>query len=41
MESIWLEVEESANCGYMALQVYEAHRPPVPVSRVMLEEPDD
>ena len=39
MESIWLEVEESANCGYMPLQVYEAHLSPVPVRRVMLEEP--
>jgi len=40
MESIWLEVEESTNCDYMPLQVYEAHRSPTPVRRVMLEEPD-
>ena len=39
-ESIYLEVEESDNCEYMPLQVYEAHRSPVPISKVNLEEPD-
>ena len=38
-ESIFLEVEENDNCGYMPLQVYEAHREPVPVFEVSLEEP--
>ena len=39
-ESIYLEVEENDNCEYMPLQVYEAHRAPVPISRVALAEPD-
>ena len=39
-ESIYLEVEENDNCEYMALQVYEAHEDPVPISRVRLAEPD-
>ena len=40
VESIFLEVEESDNCEYMPLQVYEAHSDPVPISRVRLEDPD-
>jgi hypothetical protein len=39
-ESIYLEVEENENCEYMPMQVYEAHRDPVPLYRVVLEEPD-
>ena len=38
-ESIYLEVEENANCSYMPLLVYEAHLEPVPISRVNLAEP--
>ena len=38
-DSIFLEVEENANCEYMPLLVYEAHRDPVPIFRVNLEEP--
>ena len=39
-ESIWLEVEENENCDYMPLQVFEAHRSPVEISQVILEDPD-
>ena len=39
-ESIYLEVEENPNCDYMPMLVYEAHRDPVPISRVRLAEPD-
>ncbi len=39
-ESIFLEVEENNNCDYMPLMVYEAHSDPVPISQVVLEEPD-
>ena len=39
-DSIFLEVEENSNCGYLPLLVYEAHREPVPIGRVHLEEPD-
>ena len=37
--SIYLEVEENDNCEYMPLLVYEAHERPVPISRVIIEEP--
>ena len=37
--SIYLEVEENDNSEYMPLLVYEAHRLPVPISRVIIEEP--
>jgi hypothetical protein len=40
VESIFLEVEENPNCGYMPLQVYEAHREPVPIRKLILAEPD-
>ena len=39
-ESIYLEVEENDNAEYMPLMVYEAHKEAVPVSKVMLEDPD-
>ena len=39
-ESVFLEVEENDNCEYMPLQVYEAQRSPVLISKVNLEEPD-
>ena len=39
-ESIFLEVEENDNCGYMPLLVYEAHREPVPISTVVQADPD-
>ena len=39
-ESIYLEVEENENCDYMPLLVYEAHRDPVLISRLNLDEPD-
>ena len=37
--SIYLEVEDNENCEYMPLLVYEAHRRPAPISRVVIEEP--
>ena len=40
-ESIYLEVEENDNCGYMPLQVYEAHRDPVAITRVRYSEPGE
>ncbi len=36
---IYLEVEENDNSEYMPLLVYETHRLPVPISRVIIEEP--
>ena len=39
-ESIYLEVEENANCGDMPMQVYEARADPIPIGRVRLFEPD-
>ena len=39
-EPIYLEVEENDNCEYMPLQVYEAHRDPVPISQINLTELD-
>jgi hypothetical protein len=39
-ESIYLEIEENENSGYMPMQVYEAQADPVPVRRVRLTEPD-
>ena len=40
-EPIYLEVEENDNCAYMPLQVYEAHRDPVPIDRVRYSEPGE
>ena len=40
-EPIYLEVEENDNCEYMPLQVYEAHRDPVPITRVRYSEPGE
>jgi hypothetical protein len=37
-ENIYLEVEESENCPYMPMMAYEAHRTPVPISRVRIDE---
>ena len=39
-ESIFLEVEENDNAEYMPLMVYEAHEEAVPVSHIMLEDPE-
>ena len=39
-ESIYLEVEENANCEYMPLLVYEALEEPVPILMVRLADPD-
>ena len=39
-ESIYLEVEENANSEYMPLMLYEAHADAVPISQVVLDEPD-
>ena len=39
-ESVYLEVEENDNCEYMPLQVYEAHKDPVPISKVNLADPE-
>ena len=39
-ESIYLEIEDNENCGYMPLQVYEARADPVPVGRVRIHDPD-
>jgi len=39
-ESIYLEIEENENSGYMPMQVYEAQADPVPVRLVRLTEPD-
>ena len=39
-ESIYIEVEENDNCEYMPLMLYEAHSSPVPISQVILDEPD-
>ena len=39
-ESIYLEVEENANCEYMPLLVYEALGEPVPIFMVRLADPD-
>ena len=38
-ESVYVEVEENDNCGYMPLQVFEARADPKPVHRVRLFEP--
>ena len=40
LESLYLEVEENPNCEYMPLQVYEAHKAAVPISKVKLALPD-
>jgi hypothetical protein len=39
-ESLYLEVDESENCAYMPMMVYEARRAPVPVRRVRISEMD-
>ena len=39
-ESIYIEIEENKNCDYMPLLVYEAHSNPVPIDKVILDEPD-
>ncbi len=39
-ESIYIEVDENANSEYMPLMLYEAHADPVPVTRIILDEPD-
>lgn len=39
-ESIYLEVEDNPSCDYMPLMLYEAHAAAVPVSQIMLDEPD-
>lgn len=38
-ESIYLEVEDNANCEYMPLMLYEAHAEAVPVTRIVIDEP--
>ena len=38
-ESIYIEVDDNANCEYMPLMLYEAHADAVPVARVVLDEP--
>ena len=38
-DSIYIEVEENANCEYMPLMLYEAHADAVPISRIILDEP--
>ena len=38
-ESIYLEVDDNANCEYMPLMLYEAHAGAVPVTRIVLDEP--
>ena len=38
-ESIYIEVDDNANCEYMPLMLYEAHAGAVPVSQVVLDEP--
>lgn len=38
-DSIYLEVEENANSEYMPLMLYEAHADPVPITRVVLDDP--
>ncbi len=39
-ERIYLEVEENENCPYMPMMVYEAHRDPVSITRVLFSEFD-
>ena len=39
-ESIYLEVEESDNCEYMPLQIYEPHDEPAPVRWVRIQDPE-
>ena len=39
-EYIYIEVEDSENCDYMPMQVYEPQAEPSPIARVRLEEPD-
>ena len=38
-ESIYIEVEDNANCEYMPLMLYEAHADAVPIMRIVLDEP--
>ena len=37
---IYLEVEENENCEYMPMLAYEMQRDAVPITRVMLSDPD-
>ena len=39
-ESIFIEVEENENSEYMPLMVYEAHQDPVPVYKIILDDPE-
>lgn len=39
-DSIYIETEENENCDYMPLLLYEAHSDPVPIRKVILDEPD-
>ena len=39
-KTIYVEVEENANCEYMPLLAYEARGSPAPIARVRLFEPD-
>ena len=38
-ESIYIEVDDNANCEYMPLMLYEAHADAVPVSQIVIDEP--
>ena len=38
-DSIYIETEENENCDYMPLLLYEAHSDPVPIRKVILDEP--
>jgi hypothetical protein len=38
--SVYIEVEENENCGYMPMLVYEARADPIAVRRARLFEPD-
>ena len=38
-ESIYIEVDDNANCEYMPLMLYEAHADAIPISRIVLDEP--
>tara|TARA_Y100000588_G_scaffold104041_1_gene113423 strand:- start:101 stop:475 length:375 start_codon:yes stop_codon:yes gene_type:complete len=37
--SIYVEVEENDNCEYMPMLVYEGHRQPVQVSKIIIDDP--
>ena len=38
-ESIYIEVDDNANCEYMPLMLYEVHADAVPVSQIVIDEP--